>query len=256
PNDEFVKLFKSLQKADSDAIKTLFTLLGDDNANAVAEKMSVEFEVPQILFDGVDQSHVNHQVQVANTIYGRYGMTIKAPVTKLPKEVEKSIFGVAFKANVSEMALGNDKGEINEADIDSAGEQTMAVLKTFHPGGKLAAFWFNDIVENDAKYGAGRTLHGQALAARTNKKYKGKESVFCWEGSNADTLAHEMGHVLWGQKGHHDDNKNLMASGSDADTLAPGANPTDSQFVLDEQQIRMFKAGIYAKIKKAKTKSP
>ena len=252
-DDEFVKLFEGLKKKDPTAVKALFNFVGDDNADKIAEKMDVEFDVPQFLFDGVSEGNVTHQVSVANTIYGRYGMKVSAPIRRIPKEVKISILDAAF--NVSQGVLGNDKGEVNEADIDAAGAQTVAVLDTLHPGGKLASFWFNDIIEDTVNYSPGRTLHGQALAERTDAKYAGKEAVFCWEGSNADTLAHEMGHVLWGQGGHHASNKNLMASGNAADTLAPGANPTDSQFVLDAQQIRMFKAGVYANVKKAKPKA-
>ncbi len=108
----------------------------------------------------------------------------------------------------------------------------------------MASFWVTDLIETKAN----TTLHGQAVARRFDASYKGPEAVFCWDGSNADTLGHELGHILWG--GHHANKKNLMAGGSDADTLAPGATPGASQFVLDKEQIRAFKTSIYAEVSK------
>jgi hypothetical protein len=112
----------------------------------------------------------------------------------------------------------------------------------------MASFWFPDLVETSA----GSTLHGQALPERFNAQYRGKEAVFCWDGSDSDTLAHELGHILWGR--HHSNKKNLMAAGSDADSLPPGQMPGKRQSVLDTEQIRAFKTSMVAKVSRKRTK--
>jgi len=230
--------------------------LGEPEAADMSDQMDVEFKVPAIDFSKKGQGAVASHYAQSNTILQKHKMKITmdsywAPDQSWWSKLMAMVFGEDEKSEKS--LIGNTKGTFKEADIDAYGKEVDKLIDTFKSPGKISSFLFADFIEDVARYGPNRQLHGQAVRAKSKAKYQGKEAVFMDINAAGHVFVHELGHIIGGAG---EEAEHTGAQGDPENIMYHQVQPGTDQTALTQAQINAFKTGIYATISKVKTAPP
>jgi hypothetical protein len=251
----------TVQRLADDAFATLFTTLArlgvlDDLIEILGPvgqtllgAMEVELKVDCFVFAGVSPSVVDQDVDFANEIYNRYGITItKASVTRVPGWLTDLIIG------------SNRMVEPDEGREQRAIEWLNSVVGTRD----LEAYWAVDFEQEPDS-----TLFGVSFPDWYAERHSGNEFVLVAAAvRRADTFAHEIGHIVM-DEGHsggasstvfEDEGEleearapsNLMTSGSTRTAPAVGSEFNPAVDRLTPEQILRAKTSVYAWIRRSR----
>jgi hypothetical protein len=245
-DDAFSALFTTL--AQLGVLDDLIEILGPVGQTLLGE-MEVELKVDCFVFAGVSPSVVDQDVDFANEIYNRYGITItKASVTRVP-------------GWITDLVIGSDRMVEREE-----GEERRAIewLNSIVGSRDLEAYWAVDFEQRP-----GSTLFGTSFPDWYRERYAGNEFVIIGTAvRRADTFAHEIGHIVMDEghaggasstvfedEGEIDEARapsNLMTSGSTRTAPAVGSEFNPAVDRLTSEQILRAKTSVYAWIRRSR----